>query len=337
VRLSESYNLFFRPDTTAALVVLHGTNGRQQFFGQDVNAGLYRALTGMGQNTYALDPLFDMSAGDYRLSPASPAVDSADPASPVTNDRVNQTRPLGLRNDRGAMESSRQVANHAPWPDPGPDRVVTAGKWFKLSAYGSADVDSDPLSFLWSFEGSPNRSASGFQVSHLFSIPGVYGVTLTASDGQSSAARTVNIRADFPPSGRDAHDSSVVPFARPISVKLSPGVEAQRRILRIRVRNEDPPSDLEPLGHLVRLRVSDGSCPAGTVVSMPDFEPRLPGTQDVALVSAGRRRTARMELSLRHEAPPQCVLEATAETLHPNSHDPNPTNDRTMVEIRIRN
>ncbi len=334
VSLEESFNLMFRPDSTEALVVLQDRSGRRQFSGQDVNAGPYRAATGLGFGTYAMDPSFESSEDLYQLSADSPAVDSADTQSEVPDDARQQRRPLGQRPDRGATESAFTVWNHAPWPDPGPTREVVAGQWFRVSPYGSADVDGDPLSLRWTFE-APDRTVTGANPGHLFPLPGTYRIVLTASDGSLTTSRAVEVRAVLPPSTHTAHESAVLP-REPLSVRFRGSQTASKRVLRVRVRNGDPSVVEEPFGHLVRLLAMDGTCPAGTVVGEADFESRLPGAQNVALVAPGRTRAARVELSVSRLAGSSCLLLLRVETVHPGNTEPDPTNNETWVEIRTR-
>ena len=332
VALDESFNLFFRPDTTDPLIVLPGTDAPRTFSGQAINAGLYRAATGLGRGTFAMEPRFDSSASDYRLSSASPAIDLADPATSGGVDLWRRARPLGLRNDLGATESGFSAPNHAPWPDAGPPRTIIAGTWFRLSAYGSVDPDGDTLLYRWTVD--PNLSPlTGFQIRYAFPLPGLYSVLLDTSDGLLTSSRTLPLQVVYPPSTHSAHDSSVV-APPPATARLRSSSQVQKTV-RIRVRNEDGSAALEPVGHLVRLHVEPGTCPAGTIISAPDFEPRLAGSQDVALVRPGRARTARVVLLLSAAAAPSCSLVLRAETIHPGNTDPNPVNDSAPLELRV--
>lgn len=333
VLLEESFNLFFRPDTAGPIIVLPGPDGPLTFSGQAVNAGLYRRATGLGHGSYAMDPCFGPGSADYTLRETSPAIDLADPATSYSADLFHRARPAGLRGDLGAIESPFSAPNHAPWADGGPPRSVVAGSWFRLSSYGSVDPDGNSLLFRWIVD--PDLPPLvGAQVRHLFALPGIYSVLLEATDGRLSSTRVVPVQALYPPSEHSSHGSAVVPPA-PLTVRLRSSLRAEK-VIRVRVRNEDTAQSLEPLGHLIRLQVKPGTCPVDTVLSPPDFEPRLAGVQDTALVLPGRTRTARLRVLLTPAAAPSCHLQLQVETVHPQNRDPTPENDNAFWDLYVQ-
>ena len=62
-----------------------------------------------------------------------------------------------------------------------PDGSVRAGDQITFSAVGSSDPDADALTFSWDF--GDGDLGNGLTISHSYSQPGDYTVTLTVSDG----------------------------------------------------------------------------------------------------------------------------------------------------------
>jgi hypothetical protein len=102
VLLDEGYNIFFRPEASARLIVRTAAAGDQLYSGDDVNDGRWRADSGQGEATVALDPHLDPVS--YVPRPGSVAVDSADDATSPAYDLAGLTRPAGSAADRGAYE-----------------------------------------------------------------------------------------------------------------------------------------------------------------------------------------------------------------------------------------
>lgn len=332
VQFTEQNNILFRPDSTAPLISLHSATGSQTFSGQQINAKRYLTQTGLGKGTLAVDPEF-AEQSEYTLLATSPAIDRGLLTAQQSLDVTGQVRPQGLAPDLGAQESTVSLSNHRPWPDPGPPRYVIAGTWLTVSAYGSVDPDDDPLSYVWTFgDGSP--LAYGFSKRHLYLYPGSYYVELSVSDGWLQHTRGVPVSVDWPPTTHTQHDTALHPV-RPIQVVIARGKVERRRTLLVKVQNADPSANDEPLGHLVELRATDGTCPAGTVVAPPDFETRLDGSQDRALVTVGQSRTARLALRFTRSAAPGCQLELTATTVLPGNLDPASENNRQFVPVTV--
>ncbi len=59
-----------------------------------------------------------------------------------------------------------------------------------FSAVGTTDNPGDAITYAWSFGDTANNAAGGSATSHVFSGPGTYTVTLTATDGWGRSAQT---------------------------------------------------------------------------------------------------------------------------------------------------
>jgi cysteine-rich repeat protein len=136
------------------------------------------------------------------------------------------------------------------------------------------------------------------------------------------------------------HDSVMVP-EKPIDVVIPAKQDEATKVVPLQVRNAD--SGERP-GHVIRLIADDGTCPAGTVVGLPDFERGEPGDQDSILVAGGTPKTALLVVRATRQdfggtgddaVPQRCTLIFTAETLIPGNVDPTPENNRISVELNV--
>jgi PKD repeat protein len=73
----------------------------------------------------------------------------------------------------------------------GPSNVAMAGETLYFNASDSYDPDGHPLNYTWDF--GDNSNATGVEVSHSFSEPGVYEVLLVVDDGQLSGTEIIEI------------------------------------------------------------------------------------------------------------------------------------------------
>lgn len=138
------------------------------------------------------------------------------------------------------------------------------------------------------------------------------------------------------------HDSIVLP-PRPVKVTIGTGRTSATKVLRIKVRNGDLSPTRELPGHEIRLIAQDGTCPAGTVVGVPDFGGPGPGAHDTVTLPGGSTASAKVTVffdsaaltSLNKKTPTRCRLDLVAEAVAAGNVDPTPANNVASVEIDI--
>jgi PKD repeat protein len=173
-------------------------------FGNMIYATLaaYTAATGQDATSFQADPRFvNPEAGDFRLLPGSPAIDSADssvagwPAidaagqarvdHPATPDTGVGPVPYA---DRGALEyypfSGPPVAGLTVTPAAG--RVPLA---VTADASGSGDPDGLPLSYRFDFgDGTVVGLQAEATTGHTYQQAGTFSVTVTVTDAEGETA-----------------------------------------------------------------------------------------------------------------------------------------------------
>ncbi|MBI5311438.1 MAG: PKD domain-containing protein [Actinobacteria bacterium] len=156
-----------------------------------------------------IDPGFrDSAAGDYRLKPSSPLVDSGMVGEAIGSgerDLSGATRVVdgdgngSVTVDLGAFEYQRSAPTVAASASSLPSRP---GQPISFIATGS-DTDGEILTFAWSFD--DGASATGASTTHPFSTEGTHTATVTATDeagDKASATVTVTVSVDPLPSAR---------------------------------------------------------------------------------------------------------------------------------------
>lgn len=129
-----------------------------------------------------------------------------------------------------------------------------------------------------------------------------------------------------------AHDSAALPHV-PLSYAFS-GAALREAHAFLSVRNMDT---WESPGHMVRMIVTDGMCPSGTVIGKPVF----PATDDDTIaMKGGVKRFARVDFRFEREdfaeLPATCAVTLRVETIGPSgAFDPDGTNDQVEVPIEL--
>jgi cysteine-rich repeat protein len=139
------------------------------------------------------------------------------------------------------------------------------------------------------------------------------------------------------------HDSVMVP-EKAIDIVIPAGQGSVTKIVPMQVRNADIEPVPERPGHVIRLIASDGDCPAGTILGLPDFERGIEGDQDSILVAGGTPKTAHVVIFASHQSfpkldpkiPTRCTLVFSAEALVDGNIDPTPDNNTITVELNVR-
>ena len=144
------------------------------------------------------------------------------------------------------------------------------------------------------------------------------------------------------PASVSHHDTMLLP-RNALTVAIAAGKTAVDTSVVVRVRNADVLPRREVPGHTVRLSVHDGTCPAGTVVGLPDFDPKTAGDQDTSVLKGGQTKGARVRLHVvpsvsgthNPKAPLRCSLQLEASTVALGNEDPTMANNQATLELNV--
>ncbi|MBN2202426.1 PKD domain-containing protein [bacterium] len=130
--------------------------------------------------------------GDGSPSASGPVVRHAYDQPGVYEAILRVRDDSGVSNDTDTLRISVRV-NAPPVPDAGGDRVLNESV-ARFDASASSDTDDPIVLYRWDF--GDGKSAEGLRQSHVYSLPGVYEVSLTVTDasGTASASQTDRIR-----------------------------------------------------------------------------------------------------------------------------------------------
>jgi PKD repeat protein len=143
--------------------------------------------------TAATPGLFnDPARLDLHLRPdALVAIDKGTTLRDVTVDWDGDPRPGGVATDIGADEYRSTATNRAPNATISASPTTGAAPLaVRLDGTRSSDPDGDPLTYAWSF--GDGTSGTGSSVTHTYSTPGVFLVTLTVRDS-TGATNTATV------------------------------------------------------------------------------------------------------------------------------------------------
>jgi len=207
------------------------------------------------------------------------------------------------------------------------------------TAAGSSGASVDPLAEPPA-QGAVVVVDSGRCVagSEILLVPPVCASNADCPSGATCESRPVVAAPEAAPQ----HDSVVAPRAA-LQITIPKDQTVVTKQLRVAVRNADILPSKESPGHVIRLVVTDGTCPPGTVAGLADFDGRTPGAQDNVLLAGGMAKIGRVPLSIsrasfatfNHLAPARCNLQVTASALVVGNVDPTPANNVLPVELNV--
>ncbi|MBA2480154.1 MAG: right-handed parallel beta-helix repeat-containing protein, partial [Planctomycetes bacterium] len=183
-------NLFHRPTG----VVLHwALDGRGGWAGRDYpSLAAWQEATEFDDASVESDPRFtDGSANDFRLSPASAAIDRG-AALPFTVDHLGSPRCVGPYPDLGAYECTVLP----PTITSPLTAAATAGAWFSYTIAGS----SDPTRFAAT--GLPLGLELDTRTGEITGFPllgGQFTATISAGNARGDGSATLEIAINAPP------------------------------------------------------------------------------------------------------------------------------------------
>ncbi len=146
--------------------------------------GNYGGGASAGTGDISVDPLF--ADYDFHLKSDSPCIDAGDPSS----DYSNEPTPNGGRINIGAYGNTAEASKSAgitpdnpPTARAGSDQTVNVNTSTTFDGSASSD-DYGIISYVWDFDASDGLQpdATGVIVSHTYTEPGTYIVTLTVTD-----------------------------------------------------------------------------------------------------------------------------------------------------------
>jgi len=164
--------------------------------------------------------------------------------------------------------------------------------------------------------------------------PGLCQVDCTCGILPPTATPTIT------PTAAPAHDSVILPL-KPLTIKVGAVHPVKTKTLKVKVANADVVPVDDASGHTIQLVASDGDCPVGTVVGLPDFDKNLGGAQDSALVPPGKLAKALVTLQIAAagfmtfdaDTPKRCTLQLSVTS--PGHGDPAPANNSVPLEINV--
>lgn len=222
-----SYDLFVDTGSMAAFasdfnIIWNSVSQAPVRFGTSTYATLGAFATATGQDVRSIqsDPLFAApETGDFSLRAGSPAIDSADSSVPgwpsadahgISRIDVPDVPDSGegpvLYADRGALEHVPNSPPQGTITAPAGNTTISTGTSVAFAG-AATDADGDlPLSYRWDFGGGAPARTVLSPGAVVFSSPGTYSVTFTATDSLGLAdptpdQRVITVISGLPPAG----------------------------------------------------------------------------------------------------------------------------------------
>ena len=190
-------------------------------------------------NNFGVDPEF-VSESDFHLKPTSPAIDAGIPA--VGIDIEHNLRPYGNGYDIGCYEYVEAV-NQPPFAEfTNQPLTPFTGEIVTFDASQSSD-DSIITLYTWDFGDGSEETTSLPVITHVYSQPGLYVVTLTVTDNSgltSSKSKQITVQeagladldsdgwSDFAEvaAGTDPRDVSSYPSIQQKVMRVLPSIDS---------------------------------------------------------------------------------------------------------------
>jgi hypothetical protein len=127
---------------------------------------------------------------------------------------------------------------------------------------------------------------------------------------------------------------------KPVEISIGLTDASASKRLRVKVVNADP---INQPGHIVRLVASDGTCPPGIIIGLPDFDRRTAGAQDSVFLAPGKQGVATVNVTalsisftpFNNRAPQRCRINLTAQSMVVGNADPEPSNNALPLEVSV--
>ncbi len=237
-----------------------------------------------------------------------------------------------------------------PTPSPSASGTVTESPTATLSPFGTpTETPTFTVTPTWTQTSTPTQTPTQTPTRTPTSTPTQTPTptdtptptntpTPTQTSTPTQTATATSVLTSTPTGGPSTANDAVVVPPRPLNINIPAGTISVFKTLKVKVTNGNASGSFG-----VRLMVTDGTCPSGTVAGLPDFDNRVPGDQDTVDIDAGRSKRAVVKLMFPHyrfdstsrRSPVRCRLAVqTVAAVQPNV-DPRPQNDALELEVNV--